>query len=174
MRCEFPRIVFVGSPVSAKNPSRFSVNRANGSPLAPGACSLASTDGYLFAKRARKACLEVLSSTSSRKKETPLEVLRRGIRGRRSQLCRPYRPPPEEDLQLILLLSYLRRRTAYPRTPAPRSRAPAGRTNEPGPTPPLGGRSFSTVISCLTCVVTSCAIAVGTRMSIATRAAMAR
>src|SRR5215217_1523002 len=108
------------------------------------------------------------------KKKPPSKGLRRGVRGRRSQLCRPYRPPPEEDLQLILLLSYLRRRTAYPSTPAPRSRAPAGRTNVPGPTPPLLGRSFSTVISCLTCVVTSCAIAVGTRMIIATRAATAR
>src|SRR5215212_3874595 len=157
-----------------RTPLGFSVNRGSGSPLAPRACSLASTDGYLFAKRAGKACLEVLSSTSSRKKETPFEVLRRGVRGRRSQLCRPYRPPPEEDLQLILLLSYLRRRTAYPRTPAPRSSAPAGRTNVPGPTPPLLGRSFSTVISCLTCVVTSCAKAVGTRISIATRATMAR
>src|SRR5215218_3667635 len=72
-----------------RTPLGFSVNRGSGSPLAPRACSLASTDGYLFAKRAGKACLEVLSSTSSRKKETPFEVLRRGVRGRRSQLCRP-------------------------------------------------------------------------------------
>src|SRR5215212_191264 len=58
---QFPRRTLLG----------FSVNGGNGSPLAPGACSLASTDGYLFAKRAGKSCLEVLSSTSSRKKKPP-------------------------------------------------------------------------------------------------------
>src|ERR687894_693513 len=92
--------------------------------------------------------------------------------GARSQMCRPCRSPPEETLKLILLLSYLRRRTAYPSTPPPISRATAGRTNEPGATPPLGGRSFSTVASILT--VCSWAMAVGTRISMATKATTAR
>src|SRR5215217_1234596 len=108
-------------------------------------------------------------------KRNPLRSASKGCPGAAFTVVQAaYRPPPEEDLKLILLLSYLRRRTAYPRTPAPRSRAPAGRTNVPGPTPPLLGRSFSIVISCLTSAVISCAIAVGTRMSIATRAATAR
>src|SRR5215211_3654600 len=74
--------------------------------------------------------------------------------------------------------SYLRRRTAYPRTPAPISRAVAGKTTAPNPMdgPPLGGSGpvFSIFTSCLTSFSISCATAVGISISIATRATMAR
>src|SRR5215210_3412664 len=55
----------------------------------------------IFAKRAGKACLVRCSSTtSSRKRRSPLRnsTSKGGVRGRRSQVCRPYRSPPEETL----------------------------------------------------------------------------
>src|SRR5215210_1403520 len=55
----------------------------------------------VFANRAGKACLVRCSSTtSSRKRRTPLRnsTSKGGVRGRRSQVCRPYSSPPEETL----------------------------------------------------------------------------
>src|SRR5215210_7561025 len=128
----------------------------------------------IFAQRAGKACLEVLSSIGYCKKEAPFEELRRGVSGDVHSCAGRAGRPRRKTLKLILLLSYLRRRTAYPRTPAPRSRAAAGKATAPNPMdgPPLGGSG--PVLSTFCWTVTSCAMAVGTRIIIATRAATAR
>src|SRR5829696_10123128 len=85
-----------------------------------------------------------------------------GVEGKPQRYCTSY--------------SYLRRRTAYPRTPPPISRAVAGKATAPNPIdgPPLGGSGPVFSICTSFFVSISCATAVGTRINIATRATMAR
>src|SRR5919112_2711963 len=108
-----------------------------------------------------------------------LEAKKEG-RGRIEQ-CRPIVcPGPNAMLLLLVLIHYLRRTSAYATTPDPRRRAAAGKSSADGANgPPLAGRSLlgtvdsTVVVRSTTTSVSVCAIAVGTRISIATRAAVA-
>src|SRR5918998_1958374 len=87
-------------------------------------------------------------------------------------------PRPNTTLLLPLVLThYLRRTSAYATTPAPRSRAAAGKSSADGANgPPLLGSGAVDSISMVRSTTTSvsvCAMPVGTRISIATRAAVA-
>src|SRR5215218_1803220 len=88
-------------------------------------------------------------------------------------------PRPGATLLLLVLahIYYLRRTTAYTTTPEPRSRAAAGKSSADGANaPPLlgsGAVDSSSVVRSTTTSVSVCAMAVGMRISIATRAAVA-
>src|SRR5918995_2852664 len=117
----------------------------------------------ICAKRAGKARLEVLQHYLPPKEEAPSEVLRRGLSGGGVHRCAGrVGSPRRETLKVILLLSYLRRRTAYPRTAPPTSRAAAGAATALNPMdgPPLEGSgavpSIFVVTSCIFPCAASC------------------
>src|SRR5918995_1415773 len=114
----------------------------------------------ICAKRAGKARLEVLQHYLPPKEEAPSEVLRRGLSGGGVHRCagRVGRPR-RKTLKVILLLSYLRRRTAYPRTAPPTSRAAAGAATALNPMdgPPLEGSGAVPSIFVVTSCIFPCA-----------------
>src|SRR5215210_583620 len=84
------------------------------------------------------------------------------------------RPRREIRYPILPLQPYLRRSPAYATRPPPTSNAAAGASIDPIGRPPLLGRSCSTIMVVSFSIVISCAIAVGTRISMATRATITK